>query len=115
MFKSKYFLFFSLFLLSFLTYSQTIKVKKETARIKSEYADGFEVELQATSEEAEDALTKLMKSFGKTKQGDDYVFVAEPIVNGTTYVAPVYARVKQLGNIVSAWVGIRTKEWDASV
>ena len=115
MFTRKSVLFFSLFLLTLLAHSQTIKVKKETARIKGEYADGFEVELQATSEEAEDALNKLMKSFGKTKQGDDYVVVAEPAIQGTSYVSPVYSRTKQLGNIVSAWIGIRTKEWDSNV
>jgi hypothetical protein len=115
MFNSKVILFFNLLLFSFLTNAQTIKVKKETARIKSEYADGYEVELQATNQEAEDALNKLMKSFGKTKQGEDYVVVAEPTINGILYVSPVYARTKQLGNIVSAWVGIRTKEWDANV
>jgi hypothetical protein len=115
MFNSKVIIFFNLLLFSFLTNAQTIKVKKETARIKSEYADGYEVELQATNQEAEDALNKLMKSFGKTKQGEDYVVVAEPTINGTLYVAPVYARTKQLGNIVSAWVGIRTKEWDSNV
>ena len=108
-------LFFNLFLLSFFSHAQTIKVKKETARIKSEYADGYEVELQATSEEAQEALEKLMKTFGKSKKSEDYFVVAEPVINGTTYVSPVYARSKQLGNIVSAWVGIRTKEWDTSV
>jgi hypothetical protein len=115
MFKRRVILFFNLLLFAFLSHAQTVKVKKETARIKSEYADGFEVELQANNQEAEDALTKLMKSFGKTKQGEDYIVVAEPTINGTVYVSPVYARTKQLGNIVSAWVGIRSKEWDANV
>jgi hypothetical protein len=115
MFKGKLIIFFNLLLLTVLTHAQTIKVKKETARIKSEYADGYEVELQASSEEAQDAINKLMKTFGKTKQAEDYVVVAEPTINGTLYPSPVYGRTKQLGNIVSAWVGIRTKEWDANV
>jgi uncharacterized protein (DUF342 family) len=71
--------------------------------------------LQSTAEEADGAINKLMKSFGKTKQGEDYVVVAEPTINGTLYAAPVYARTKQIGNMVSAWVGIRTKEWDSNV
>jgi hypothetical protein len=115
MFNGKGILFFNLFLLAFLTNAQTVKVKKETARIKNEYADGYEVELQSTAEEADGAINKLMKSFGKTKQGEDYVVVAEPTINGTLYAAPVYARTKQIGNMVSAWVGIRTKEWDSNV
>jgi hypothetical protein len=101
-----------LLFISFLASGQTIKVKKETARIKGEYADGFEVELQATPEEAESALTKWMKTFGKTKQSENYFVVNEPTIQGRSYTHPLYAEVKQLGNIVSVWAGIRTKEWD---
>ena len=112
MFTNRFILVFSLILLGVAVHAQTIKVKKETARIKSEYADGFEVELLATAEEAETALNKLMKSLGKSKQGDDYIAVNEPLIQGTNYTSPVYGRVKQIGKTVSAWVGIRAKEWD---
>lgn len=111
MFIRRHLLFF---LLSFITISasaQTIKVKKETARVKGEYADGFEVELLATPEEAETALTKWMKTFGKTKQSENYFVVNEPAIQGRPYTHPVYGEVKQLGNIISVWAGIRTKEW----
>jgi hypothetical protein len=100
-----------LLFIAFLASGQTIKVKKETARIKGEYADGFEVELQATPEEAESALSKWMKTFGKTKQSENYFVVNEPTLQGRSYTHPLYAEVKQLGNIVSVWAGIRTKEW----
>ena len=115
MFTTRFILLFSFILLSFAVQSQTIKVKKETARIKGEYTDGFEVDLQGTAEEAEAALNKLMKSIGKTKQGDDYVTVSEPVIQGTNYVSPIYGRTKQLGNIVSVWIGLRAKEWDHKV
>lgn len=115
MFTRKSLLFFACFLLSLAVQSQTIKVKKETARIKDAYADGFEVELQATFEEAEAALNKLMKSLGKVKEGDDFVSVAEPVIQGSNYVNPVYGRTKQLGSMISAWVGIRTKDWDSNL
>jgi hypothetical protein len=111
MFKQKNVLWLCLLFVSVAAYGQTIKVKKETARVKGEYADGFEVELAGTSEEAESALTKFMKTIGKTKQSDNAIVVNEPVIQGRSYTNPVYGQTKQLGNIVSAWVGIRTKEW----
>jgi hypothetical protein len=111
MFKQKNVLCFCLLFISIAVSAQTIKVKKETARVKGEYADGFEVELAGTSEEAESALTKFMKTLGKTKQADNTIVVNEPVIQGRAYTSPVYGQSKQLGNIVSAWVGIRTKDW----
>jgi hypothetical protein len=111
MFLKKRILFFCLAVLSFSALSQTVKVKKESARIKNEYADGFEVELQGTPEEAESALNKLMKTFGKTKHGENYVVVNEPLILGKPYVKPLFAVNKQVGNIISAWIGIKNKEW----
>lgn len=92
--------------------AQTVKVKKETARIKSDYADGFEVELEAAAEEVDAALLKYMKTLGKTKTGDNYIVINEPTVDGTKYTAPLYAVNKQVGNLISAWIGIRSDEWE---
>lgn len=109
-------LLFSCFLIitGFSVSSQTIKVKKETARIKNDYADGFEVELQGTAQEAESALAKMMKSFGKSKSNENYLVVAEPVLQGRPYSNPLYGMTKQLGNIVSVWVGIRKNDWSES-
>jgi hypothetical protein len=105
-------LFLLLFLFSgFCAISQAVKVKKETARIKNEYADGFEVELQASSGEVEAALVKYMKALGKTKDNDNFITVNEPTIQEIKYTAPVYAVTKQVGNIVSAWVGIDSRDW----
>lgn len=111
MFTKQCILSFFLFAFSLTVFCQTVKVKKETARIKNTYADGFEVELLATTEEVESALAKFMKSFGKTKNGENYIMVSEPTIQGIKYTAPVYAVTKQVGNIVSAWVGIESNDW----
>jgi hypothetical protein len=111
MFNQKNVLLLCLLLVTLVASAQTIKVKKETARVKGEYADGFEVELLGTTEEAEAALTKFMKTLGKSKQNDNFIAVNEPVIQGRAYTNSVYGQTKQLGNIVSAWVGIRTKEW----
>lgn len=111
-------MFIKQFILSFLcigfsitAMAQTVNVKQETARIRNDYANGFEVELQATAEEVEIALAKFLKSFGKTKNSENYIVVNEPVIQGIKYTAPVYALTKQVGNIISAWIGIESNDW----
>lgn len=111
MFKRSITLFFILPLLSISVFAQTVKVKKEKTRIKNDYADGFEVELLATPEEVEASLTKLMKTFGKTKTSENFIVVNEPMIQERKYTAPVYGANKQVGNIISAWVGIKKDDF----
>ncbi len=92
-------------------YAQTVRVKKEQTRIKNDYADGFEVDLPGTFEEIDEALSKLMKTLGKSKASEGYFTVAEPAVVGRTYTSPIYGSTKQVGNIISAWIGIKKSEW----
>jgi hypothetical protein len=111
MFSKKIIVFFCLGLLVLPMYAQTVKVKKEKTRVKNEYADGFEVELQGTSEEVESSLTKLMKSFGKSKTVENYIVVSEPLIREKKYTTPVYGVNKQVGNIISAWVGFNSDDF----
>jgi hypothetical protein len=115
MFTFKTALFTFLFvLLNLSLFSQAVRIKKETARIRNDYADGFEAELQATPEEAEAALSRLMKTFGKSKSNEDYIVVSAPSLQGRPYTNPVYGKAKQLGNIISVWVGLRKSDWSES-
>jgi hypothetical protein len=98
-------------LLTFSAVAQTVKVKKEQTRIKNDYADGFEVELPGTYEEIDEALEKLIKSLGKSKETEGYYAVAEPSIVGRTYTSPVYGSTKQVGNMISAWIGVKKSEW----
>lgn len=111
MFKRSIILFsiFSLFCITAI--AQTVKVKKEKTRIKNDYVEGFEVELLATPDELETALTKLMKTFGKIKTTDNFIMVAEPTIQERKYTAPVYGVNKQVGNILSVWVGIKKDDF----
>jgi hypothetical protein len=111
MINKKIVVFFCLGLLVLPMYGQTVKVKKEKTRIKNEYADGFEVELQGTAEEVESSLTKLMKSFGKSKTVENYIVVNEPLIREKKYTTPVYGVNKQVGNIISAWVGFNSDDF----
>lgn len=102
-------LFLSLTYLS--SAAQTVTVKKENARIKSDYVDGFQVDLDGTYEDVDEALTKLIKVFGKSKEVENHKIVAEPTIKGVTYTQPLFAMTKQVGNVISAWIGIQKKEW----
>ena len=111
MFNKKLILFVCLLAWAFIGVAQTITVKKEKARIKNKYADGFQVALDASMEEAESALNKFMKTLGKTKEVANYFVVNEPLILGKTYKTPVYGQTRQLGNIISVWVGLDTDDW----
>lgn len=111
MFKLRIVSFIICLLITGSAYAQTVKVKKEQTRIKNDYADGFEVELPGTYEEINEALEKLMKSLGKSKETEGYFAVAEPAIVGRTYTSPVYGSTKQVGNMISAWIGIRKSDW----
>ena len=99
------------FSVSFAGLAQTIAVKKENARIKNEYGEGFEVVLEGSFEEVDAALVKWMKNLGKTKKADNVLVVNEPVIAGVTYEAPLFSQPKQTGNLVSAWMGILPDEW----
>jgi hypothetical protein len=68
MFSLKSLAFISCATLTISSLAQTVTVSKSTNRIKTEQGDGFEVNLQATAEEVDASLSKLMKTFGKIKK-----------------------------------------------
>jgi hypothetical protein len=111
MFTSRFGFCSILLLFSISTVAQSVKVKDAQTRVKNDYADGFEVELPGTYEEVDEALSKLMKSIGKVKTSESQFIVAEPTIVGRTYTSSVYGATKQVGNIISAWIGLKKSEW----
>jgi len=100
-----------LILISTLTFSQTVKVKKESARIKGENTEGYEVELEGTVNEVNASFVKFLKTTGKVKQSDDVITVNEPSLGSISYSLPVFAVSKGKGNGAAAWIGIRATDW----
>lgn len=98
-------------LFSSVAFAQTVNVKKETARVKGENIEGYEVALDGPFENIETAFIKLLKTMGKVKQGDDGIVVSEPSVNGLAYKQPILAIAKEKGKTGAAWVGVKTSEW----
>lgn len=93
------------------TFAQTVKVKKDEARVKGENLSGYAVALEGKAEDVTSSLTKYLKSLGKTRQGDGFITLAESTINGTAYKSPVYAVIKENGSAATAWVGIKKEEW----
>jgi hypothetical protein len=104
-------LILSFFIFAFAE-AQTVKVKKENARVKGENTAGFEVNLEsATAAEVSPSLVKFLKAYGKVKQSADGIVVNEPNIKGLAYTVPFFAVVKESGKNASAWLGIRESEW----
>lgn len=98
-------------LISTLVVAQTVTVKKETARVKGENMEGYEVSLDGPFENIETAYLKLLKTLGKVKQSDDGIVVSEPSINGLAFTQPVFAVAKEKGKTGAAWIGIKTSAW----
>lgn len=97
-----------------LTVAQTITTKSGSAKIQTATASGVEVVLDGTFSEAEETLQKQMRAFGKMKSIENYMTVALPTVEGTAYAQPIYGMVKQVGNLISVWIGVNEKEWSSA-
>ena len=100
----------SLFI-SLLALGQTVKVKKESARIKGESIEGFEIELEGAYADVSASFVKYLKTIGKVKQSGAEITINEPTLNSTNYSVPVFATTKEKGKNTSAWIGIKSSEW----
>ncbi len=93
------------------TFAQTVKVKKDEARVKGENLSGYAVDLDGKSEEVTSALTKYFKALGKTRQGEGFMILTESTINGSSYKSPVYGVIKESGSTTTAWIGVKKEEW----
>jgi hypothetical protein len=101
-------------LAAIISFGQTVTVKKQTEKIKSETADGFSTNLDGKRADVNASLTKFLKELGKIKfLSSDPVVVTEPVFNGTVYPkGAIYALTTESGNVVTVWLGIRATEWE---
>ncbi|MCI0751653.1 MAG: hypothetical protein L0Y35_07435 [Flammeovirgaceae bacterium] len=95
----------------FSSQAQIIEVKKEKERIKDSNTEGYAVDIETSAEDLTTALNRFLKNYGKTKQTDGLISVAEPIINGATYTTPIYGKVTGKGKNAQAWMGIKKDEW----
>jgi hypothetical protein len=114
MFVTKRFTLITWLLFSTLSMSaQTVKVKKENSNVKGEIAEGYAVELEGTLSDVNTSFVKFLKIYGKPKQSEGILILAEPVINSRTYTNPVFAVVKDNGKTSTTWIGIKTSAWPA--
>jgi DNA repair exonuclease SbcCD ATPase subunit len=110
----KKYVVFSLMLLCLYSNAQSVKVVKETVRIKGEVAEGFEVQLDGTLDEVQSQLAKYLKAVGKIKKGEDADMISLPLINGKNYTSALYVIARDKGK-GAAWLGIRPTEWPSDM
>ncbi len=105
---------FALILLAGSSVAQTVKVKTQPQRVKGENVDGFAVDLEGKRTDVAASLTKFLKEIGKAKfLSSDPLVITDPVFNGTVYPkGSIYAFTNESGNVVTAWLGIKTTEWE---
>lgn len=101
-------------LLSYTAFTQTVKVSKESSRIKSDQVEGFAVELEGTQDEVSNAFSKYLKSFSKMKFGANPMTLTETVLGGTSYKSPIYATTKERDKTTLAWIGLKPSEWSST-
>jgi len=92
-------------------FAQSVKVKKETARIKGENTDGYGVDLEGTFSDVNASFIKYIKSLGKVKQNSNYGALTESVLHGKNTALPIYVLTKDNNKTAQAWIGIRPGEW----
>jgi hypothetical protein len=108
MFVTKRFTLITWLLFSTLSMSaQTVKVKKENSNVKGEVAEGYAVELEGTLSDVNTSFVKFLKIYGKPKQSEGILILAELVINSRTYTNPVFAVVKDNGKTSTTWIGIK--------
>jgi hypothetical protein len=91
--------------------AQTVKVSKQTERVKGNATDGYGVELNGTLEEVTTAFTKYLKTFAKTKAISNVTQVSEAQFSATKYTSPFYAVTRNSTDKALAWIGVVVTEW----
>ncbi|GCC50860.1 hypothetical protein SanaruYs_10790 [Chryseotalea sanaruensis] len=88
-------------------------VRQEKQKIKNDNIYSFATTLDASVEDVNGALLKFLKNYGKPKQQDEAIVLAECIVNGKAFSKALYGNTRQAGAATYAWIGVNLNEWAA--
>ena len=100
-----------LLLISGSVLAQSVKVTKQSERVKGSSTDGYGVELNGTLEEVTASFTKYLKSFSKTKAVSNVIQVNEAQLASAKYMSPFYATTRNASDKTLAWIGLVVTEW----
>ena len=97
---------------SYFISAQTVKVKKESQKVRNESAVGFQTDLEGKPEDVAPAWNRFLKDSGKGKSSGELLVITEPTVAGTSYPTGVlYARTGGSGEKSIVWLGLLESEW----
>ena len=95
--------------------AQKVTVKKQTQKVKSETAHGFETTLTGKEENVDAAWGKFLKELGKGKSNGETLVITEPAVGATVYEKGIlYATTESSGENTKAWLGLINEEWEVN-
>lgn len=100
--------------LSVTATAQSVKVEKESHRVKGENVDGYSVELEGKQDDVATSFNKYLKSFAKLKLGANPITLTETVIGGTSYKSPIYATTKERNTTAVAWIGLKPAEWSTT-
>jgi hypothetical protein len=112
---NKFFVSTPFLLIAVTALGQTVSVKKQTEKIKSDNMEVYATTLEGKKEEVSAAFVKFLKTLGKLKQSSEPMILSESVLNGTTYSGNViYADVKKVSETsATVWMGINPAEWSS--
>lgn len=108
---AKKFVFVFSVVLTSVAVAQTVKVTKESSRVKGDNLDGYAVALEGSVDDVTSAFSKYIRSFAKLKLAANPMTTSELVIGGTSYKSPVYAKVNEKGQGAEAWIGLNESEW----
>lgn len=94
---------------SLLAHTQTVKVKKESSRIKGENVEGYATDLDGKAQDVTTSFVKYLRSLGKVKQNDGIYVLTESSISASKN--PIYCTTKDHDTKGTAWMGIVASEW----
>lgn len=96
-----------------ISFGQTVVVKREKQKIKNDNIYSFSTTLDANAEDVNSALLKFLKNYGKPKQQEEAIVLAECIINGQAFTKALYGGTRQANAVTYAWIGVNLKDWAA--
>lgn len=113
MIDMKKFVLFPFLLMSVFSMGQTVVVQKENQKLNNDNIYSFATTLDASAADVNSALLKYLKAYGKPKQQETSIVLAECVLNGQAYTKALYANTKPSGASTKAWIGVSLKDWSA--
>jgi hypothetical protein len=93
--------------------AQTVEVTQQDQQLGGKKLVGFATALEAPKDEVSPAIARYLKVYGKPKQQETHLQLAETTLNGQVFTKPLYALVAPTTTGSTVWLGVSRTEWGA--